>query len=334
MTVRFKDISNSVDTVSIESELSQLETIIAALECAQVNPELATLMYGPEVSVESFGAKVKDTAKKIWEAIVAFFKKLFGSSKKTEQRANDVKKEADEANRTKDDIVVENPDIEAEIAQFDKLVSKIKAYSDLPADLEQWVGNDYKKLPIRKCVDVFVKYLKYKGHVLAGSAEYSGWGIYEVAYHHLIKDFNITKTEEWIKSFITDVVAGIKIHFDAVHESFGLDEVLRLRTKYPNKPRAFELELDVLDHRFFVNDEFALTSSKGTLENINKRLDTISKLQDDYFPEHRREVYVKLLSNLSKICHLYLDLHIKCVEYYEAVIALRESMKSLVDRKS
>ena len=158
MTVRFKN-NNVADIVSIESELIQLEAVIEALECAHVNPELATLLYNSEVSVESFGDKVKDTAKKIWEAIVAFFKKLFNFGKKTEADVKDVLRETQD--------MPGNVKVPSHIAEQQRIVDgilrSVLTYDQLKVVLDD-INEKCPDIPKNLINPLLETYFRYYGH--------------------------------------------------------------------------------------------------------------------------------------------------------------------------
>lgn len=198
MTVRFKDNSNSVDTVSIESELAQLETVIAALECAQVNPEMASLLYGPEVSVESFGAKVKDTAKRVWEAIVAFFKKLFSFGKRTEQKAKDVVKETTDVPETPTDLPL---DVNQQHKLLEDSLRQVSTIEHVHAALDDTLAK-CPDLPAGKTKAMVLAHYKYYGNILFGLNISDIFRILVEATDKYIKDRDNTAFESRINDVI------------------------------------------------------------------------------------------------------------------------------------
>lgn len=148
--------------ISLEQEISQLESVMVALEAAQTNPEISTLLYGPSVGLESFGNKVKDTIKKLWEALMAFVKKLFGWGKKTEERAEEVVADIKKASPNKVNITEEQKKQHEAVI---KLLSNVPTLEEAMSKLEE-NQTIYDQLPKAKLKQFVKGHYRYYGHYL------------------------------------------------------------------------------------------------------------------------------------------------------------------------
>lgn len=198
MTIRFKNNNSATDIVSIESEMMQLEAVIIALESAEVNPEIASLLYGSEVSTESFGVKVKDTAKKIWEAIVAFFKKLFNYGDRTEKKAKDVVKETTDVPKAPTDLPL---DVNQQHKLLEDSLRLVGTIEHVHAALDDTLAK-CPDLPAGKTKAMVLAHYKYYGNILFGLNISDIFRILVEATDKYIKDRDNTAFESRINDVI------------------------------------------------------------------------------------------------------------------------------------
>lgn len=308
----------STPTVSIESELQQLESVVIALEAAHQNPEVATLLFGSSIGLESdFGAKVKDTAKKLWEAIKAWLKKLFNWGTKTEERISQVleetKEQITEIPSLTEEVQKQHRDVEAKVNSVDN-------YDGLSIVVPKFM-NQFKDLPYSKLSKLIMTHFSYYGNVLfEKKVDIMFHDLYS-AVNDYIKNADSKKLKDVILAICDSILDG-----SIPNGAVDLTEVTQQMSDVVKQYSTDKVPFSFSKSAFQVD----LDSLRGDLEKQQKALANWNDVLDNFYSnlyyanEHDMREEKVIFRLVVKVARVLVDYVKSNTEYLSAAYEYRK----------
>lgn len=262
-------------TTTLEEDLVALESVVVALEAAQTNPAAAAILFGPSMGLEDgFGAKVVAGAKKLWEALVEFVKRLFGWGKSTKEGVKEVGLLLKDAAKKEVEVTDEQK------SQQSKAADIIKNAADV-SDISQKVDDnseELNQLNKAKLTRLAAAHRKYYGH-----------HFYDVNVDKIFSD-----VEYAIKKYQTngDIPETSQELFSALDDAFkgeipsGIIKV----SEYLSKLTVLVKEYNVSKKPFSVNDFDFVTDVNVLKSEYDELFKTVSAW-DTYVETIKSQMY-------------------------------------------